>query len=779
MLTLCLRSQTSPPAVELPYLEDFASLSTFPTGWRGWAVCSSGTSMFITCDASYFRQSPAVANLSGVAPATAASVNQANMIKNYNGKIGFENSSNWLSSLVFAINTENTSNIRFCFDFMTIKNPYGTPPGNDKVEVVQLQYRVGTTGNFTPIPSFYYYNNQTTQVTGTNPQNLQNFCIDLPAVCNNKSDVQFRWLIKDSIGNGERPTFAIDNVLVHGDCASVFFSEYLEAGGNNQYLELYTTNFYEDYQFGGDTVLIYHDGSATPTAKIPLVGSIPKQGTFLLANSLATIYPNTPDQTSPLLNFDGNDAIALKQGSNITDIIGDIGVNPGLSFSNYTKNATLQRIKNNQKGQFNPSVNFSSVLNQWEKKPSGTVSNLDSFIAHHCCTRLINYHNTLNTEYIIYRCIDSNYWHYYGTRNELYVAVDKKNNIAPMDWWYWSVTLETVPTTRLDYSVPNYEHGSVLMQRYWNNEYATDYVTPVDFRMFFPMADTLFVENTRDFEYNLLKLTNPNSLAQKGEKLEWFKSIDMPYSAAFIATIIGNKFPLNNLKMPFVHELYENKTCVTLKGIPSFYDNVSFVGSGGTAGMSFAPPNQSGIVKLPLKWGDLKAKRLDEYQHELYFETFGEEFTAYFEVEFSSDLDNFASIRNPIPPQFHGKSRYKFPLDNRASDGYYRIKAKDKDSLEFYSPIFSLSDDISIHEKALSIWPNPIDLAQTSKLKIEGIKANETYDVVIYDMKGKSLYELNQNRGDTISIMTKLPANIYILQLVIKDKKYSFKLEIR
>lgn len=57
-------------------------------------------------------------------------------------------------------------------------------------------------------------NNTSAQTTGTTSRNGMRFQYILPAACENQSDVQLRWVQRDSSGAGSRPSFSIDNVIV-------------------------------------------------------------------------------------------------------------------------------------------------------------------------------------------------------------------------------------------------------------------------------------------------------------------------------------------------------------------------------------------------------------------------------------------------------------------------------------------------------------------------------------------------------------------------------------
>ncbi len=216
LILLCLSpvflfgQATLPAAQSLPYSEDFSTLAsgslTLPNGWRGWELSTSGSS-------AAFRTSAPTANIGLAAPCNASTTGIS--ILNYNGKIGFAASTSSDPSLCLAVNTTGQSGVVVTFDVGTLRNPYnGT---ENRINNVELQYRVGNSvGAFTSATGSIYRNNTTTQTgTTTTPQNAIRVRFTLPAACNNQSFVQLRWVQRDSAGtSAQRPSFCIDNIIV-------------------------------------------------------------------------------------------------------------------------------------------------------------------------------------------------------------------------------------------------------------------------------------------------------------------------------------------------------------------------------------------------------------------------------------------------------------------------------------------------------------------------------------------------------------------------------------
>lgn len=201
-------AQTNPTPQTIPYSENFNTVThtstTYPNGWQGWTITTAPSSSFSTAIPTADR------NLTA---SSTAAVNSGN-VHNYNGKIGFLNTSSLDLGLVLAINTSSRSNIVVSYDIMTLRNPYDTTT-NTRVNEVILQYRIGTSGTFTNLTGTEYQNNTLTQTTAiTTAQNMVSKSITLPSACDNQSVVQLRWASRQVSGGGSRPSFAIDNVVV-------------------------------------------------------------------------------------------------------------------------------------------------------------------------------------------------------------------------------------------------------------------------------------------------------------------------------------------------------------------------------------------------------------------------------------------------------------------------------------------------------------------------------------------------------------------------------------
>jgi predicted extracellular nuclease len=157
------------------------------------------------------------------------------------------------------------------------------------------------------------------------------------------------------------------------------FSEYIEGTGNNKGLEIHN-GLNMPVSLAGCSIAIYLNGSATPSATIPLPAvSLAGGDLFIVANNTAT-FAGSADLVSASLNFNGDDAVALLgPGGAFIDVIGQVGVDPGTEWlvgGVGTADETLRRKLSFGDGDANGSDVFSPNA-QWDTFPLDDASNLD------------------------------------------------------------------------------------------------------------------------------------------------------------------------------------------------------------------------------------------------------------------------------------------------------------------------------------------------------------------------------------------------------------------
>ena len=115
----------------------------------------------------------------------------------------------------------------------------------------------------------------------------------------------------------------------------LFFSEYIEGSSNNKALEIYNgTGAPIDLAAGGYNVQMYFNGNPVgrPDDQ-PDRRRSPSGDVFVLAQAppAPTILAQA-DQTNGSGWFNGDDAVVLRKGATVIDVIGQIGVDPGTEW---------------------------------------------------------------------------------------------------------------------------------------------------------------------------------------------------------------------------------------------------------------------------------------------------------------------------------------------------------------------------------------------------------------------------------------------------------------
>lgn len=115
--------------------------------------------------------------------------------------------------------------------------------------------------------------------------------------------------------------------------SELFISEYVEGLSNNKALEIYNgTGAAVDLAAAGYNIQVFTNGNPTGGSPIALTGSVANGDAYVLANSTSTNDPvlrAAADQFSGSVTYNGNDAVALRKGTTVLDVIGQIGTDPG------------------------------------------------------------------------------------------------------------------------------------------------------------------------------------------------------------------------------------------------------------------------------------------------------------------------------------------------------------------------------------------------------------------------------------------------------------------
>ena len=128
----------------------------------------------------------------------------------------------------------------------------------------------------------------------------------------------------------------------------LFFSEYIEGSSNNKALEIYNgTGAAVNLGTDGYNVQMFFNGSVAAGLTINLTGTVATGDVHVVAQSSAdAAILAQADQTNGSGWFNGDDAVVLRKGTTVIDIIGQVGVDPGAEWGTgltSTADNTLRR----------------------------------------------------------------------------------------------------------------------------------------------------------------------------------------------------------------------------------------------------------------------------------------------------------------------------------------------------------------------------------------------------------------------------------------------------
>ena len=130
-------------------------------------------------------------------------------------------------------------------------------------------------------------------------------------------------------------------------CSDLYFSEYIEGSSSNKAFEIFNPTT-QAIDLSAYSVYLYKNGGASPFDTLNMVGMLANDSVYIAASPTADSagIRSKADTLHSICYFNGNDALALYHGSTLIDVIGEIGVNPGTSWSvdtGSTKEYTLVR----------------------------------------------------------------------------------------------------------------------------------------------------------------------------------------------------------------------------------------------------------------------------------------------------------------------------------------------------------------------------------------------------------------------------------------------------
>lgn len=167
--------------------------------------------------------------------------------------------------------------------------------------------------------------------------------------------------------------------------SELFFSEYIEGSSNNKAIEIYNgTGAAVNLATASYNIQMYFNGSGSAGLTINLTGTVANGDVYVVAQSAANAaILAQADQTNSSGWFNGDDAVVLRKGTTIIDVIGQIGFDPGSEWGTgltSTADNTSRRKDAICAGDLNGSDAFDPSI-EWEGFATDTFGGLGSHAA--------------------------------------------------------------------------------------------------------------------------------------------------------------------------------------------------------------------------------------------------------------------------------------------------------------------------------------------------------------------------------------------------------------
>ncbi len=167
--------------------------------------------------------------------------------------------------------------------------------------------------------------------------------------------------------------------------ADLFISEYIEGSSFNKAIEIYNPTG-APVEMSEYTLNLYSNGSAVVSQSYNFgLGPLAPGDVLVVSRSDAdpAIVAVTDVLAPTVINFNGDDAVELVHGATTIDVIGQIGFDPGSSWSANgvsTANQTLRRKAGVCQGDPNGADPFDPSI-EWDSFPQDTFDGLGAHTA--------------------------------------------------------------------------------------------------------------------------------------------------------------------------------------------------------------------------------------------------------------------------------------------------------------------------------------------------------------------------------------------------------------
>jgi uncharacterized protein len=165
----------------------------------------------------------------------------------------------------------------------------------------------------------------------------------------------------------------------------LFISEYIEGSSSNKAIEIFNGTG-SSVNLGTYSVEVYSNGATYGDGANyteVLAGSLADGDVYVISNSSAALtgITSNSDLTSTITYYNGDDAVVLKNGTTVIDVIGQVGTDPGSAWSANgvsTGEMTLVRMSSIEAGDANGDDAFDPSV-EWIGYPQNT----DTYIGAH------------------------------------------------------------------------------------------------------------------------------------------------------------------------------------------------------------------------------------------------------------------------------------------------------------------------------------------------------------------------------------------------------------
>jgi hypothetical protein len=184
--------------------------------------------------------------------------------------------------------------------------------------------------------------------------------------------------------------------------------------------------------------------------------------------------------------------------------------------------------------------------------------------------------------------------------------------------------------------------------------------------------------------------------------------------------------------------------------------NGSTATTNGSAAWTVLAPGSS---PLPVRFGSLHAKLVNNAA-EISWETYSEENISHYEVQRSSNGQDFSNAGLVLSQNVAEKNSYSF-TDNRPLQGknYYRVRSVDIDGKYLYSVVVIIHTGVNETNNTLQVYPNPVK-GSSVNVQFSGMEKG-TYTVQLFNMSAAPVYKQQLNyTGGVYSQQLKLPETL-------------------